>query len=257
MKRFILLFPFFAVVSTTPFFGQKFSAGAGLGASYMFGDLGDSFDTPATKFVASLEQNFIGKKFYEFSVQYNFAKVSGDDQFAAFAGRQIRGMKFESLIHEFTLLNRFKLFSRKKDNTLRKFYSFTAIGLGIFHFNPSADGIKLQPLGTSGQNIPGYNIQPYSLWSISIPFDVGFYVNLNKSAALRFDCSIHWTLTDWIDDVAAVPYADPDLVSQYAPDGFENEAAYYAQPSVQHAALRGNADNDSFLFLKLSWIKKF
>lgn len=244
---------------------QKHSFGIGAGASIMFGDLGGgkssksslNVDLPSTKYVLSTEYNFLGKKFYEFGIQLNYAKVSGDDQYSAFSGRNVRAMKFESSIYELAFINRFNLFSRKKDNSLRKFYPFTAIGIGIFHFNPYADGRKLKPLGTSGQNIQGSALSPYSSYAVSIPFEIGFNLNIREKSAIRVDFSYHSTTTDWIDDVAAVPYADPTEVQLTFNGETTGDAAHYAQPGEQHAALRGDPKNDAFLFIKLNWIKKF
>ena len=83
-------------------------------------------------------------------------------------------------------------------------------GINIFKFAPqttllSPSGqfelIDLQPLGTEGQGLPGFE-DKYSLTQINIPFGIGFKFQLFDNIELGFEFVPRYTFTDYLDDVS-------------------------------------------------------
>jgi len=59
---------------------------------------------------------------------------------------------------------------------------------------------ELQPLGTEGQGIAGYD-EKYKLFSIGIPAGLGVKFNFNKTVNVGLEMGVRYTFTDYIDDV--------------------------------------------------------
>jgi hypothetical protein len=81
--------------------------------------------------------------------------------------------------------------------------------LGVFHFNPLANigggnWVALQPLKTEGE------AKPYHLWQVSIPFGIGFKINVAKQIGLGIEWGPRKTFTDYLDDVSG-NYPDPKV----------------------------------------------
>lgn len=88
------------------------------------------------------------------------------------------------------------------------------LGFSVFRFNPQAEfngrWIDLQPLGTEGQGIPGFEDR-YPLTQVSLPFGIGFKFNIWKNLGGAVEWGMRRTWTDYLDDVGGV-YADPVLL---------------------------------------------
>lgn len=86
-------------------------------------------------------------------------------------------------------------------------------GVGAYRFNPQAgfDGgwIDLQPLGTEGQGLPGYQ-EPYKLTQFNIPFGGGIKFVFNETWSLGAEFGWRKLFTDYLDDVGTqgVNYRD-------------------------------------------------
>ena len=88
-------------------------------------------------------------------------------------------------------------------------------GLGLIYFEPKAnykgDWIRLQPLGTEGQNyLPGAH--RYRRLALVIPAGLGLKCNLGDYSTVSLDFSIRKTFTDYLDD-ASTTYANPVLLT--------------------------------------------
>lgn len=254
---------------------RKHEFAIGGGAAGFLGDLGGGsgtgntgsntrltpldYDFPTTKWGVTFEyMQRIGTRI---SLRTNlvYGNVSGDDQYSKFDGRAIRAAKFSSPILEASQIFIFH-FNREQIGHLYslrntsgnklgikpfKVGTYIFAGVGATYYNPSADGRKLKPLGTSGQNLPGSALSPYSLWTACFPLGFGARHSLNGSTGVKIELGYRFTLSDWIDDVAAVPYvSDADLALM------SGDAAKYALPGLRHTTNnRGEADNDGYMFL--------
>ena len=92
-------------------------------------------------------------------------------------------------------------------------------GLAVFRFNPythdaAHQKVFLKPLSTEGQGLDGYNLEPYSLTQVAIPFGGGIKYALTDNIRVGAEVGIRKTFTDYLDDVST-NYADPvDLLEQ-------------------------------------------
>ncbi len=131
----------------------------------------------------------------------NLAQVSGDD---SRGGLESRGLNFRTNITEFSLLGELNLFrfGSSKDRGVTP-YLFG--GAAVFRFNPQArfdgDYVDLQPLGTEGQGLPGYD-PPYSLTQVAIPLGIGIKLLLNETITLGLEFGGRKLFTDYLDDVS-------------------------------------------------------
>lgn len=147
-----------------------------------------------------------------------FAKVAGADSLSSNAAYRARNLSFGSPVTEFSLLGEYNLFNL--DNMRWTPYAFA--GVAVFHFNPFAyDGqrkVYLQPLGTEGQGIAGYNRQPYPLTGVALPFGGGVKFVLSEAVNLGIEAGLRKTFTDYLDDVSTA-YADAgDLFKAHGPE---------------------------------------
>lgn len=142
-----------------------------------------------------------------------FAKVAGADSLSSEYYRG-RNLSFQSPVTELSLMAEYNLFNL--DNIKWTPYAFA--GISGYHFNPfTYDGvgrkIYLQPLGTEGQGISGYNAKLYALNGFAIPFGGGIKVMLSDKIQLGFETGLRKLFTDYLDDVSG-NFADPQDLLQ-------------------------------------------
>ncbi len=91
------------------------------------------------------------------------------------------------------------------------------IGSGFYRFNPKAELngqlIELQPLGTEGQGIPGFD-SAYRLTDIVVPFGGGVKYLAQDNIMLELDISSKKVFTDYLDDVSGQEYVAPSILIQ-------------------------------------------
>jgi len=140
----------------------------------------------------------------------SLTKVDGSDENTGF--EELRDLNFRSQILEIALtgeVNLFRLGSPKRT----QFAPYLFAGVGIYHFNPEArfedNWIELQPLGTEGQGLPGYD-EPYSLTQVCLPFGGGLKFIFKEKWTLGLELGGRKLFTDYLDDVtgAEVNYID-------------------------------------------------
>lgn len=156
-------------------------------------------------------------------------------------------------------------FRESTPGSTRKLFlnGFFGIGGEYIKFNPTSsyDGViyDLQPLGTGGQFIDSAN-SPYSLTTTGLVFSGRINMYFNKKYALSFLLSYHRTFTDYLDDVGADFYPDPDkLFQKAAPNGaaavfFSNPTSAYITPG----RLRSSPSNptDSYISFNILLTRK-
>lgn len=160
----------------------------------------------------------------------NFGSVDGNDAYGAYPDR---GYQFQSGIFEANLTGELHLIRiRHTESSFTFPYIFG--GIGMFHFNPKAeldDGsfVELQPLGTEGQGLPGYE-EPYALTQFNVPLGAGVRFVLSDRWSVSFEVGGRLLFTDYLDDVGGsrVNYADVyegngPLAAQLSNPGLPNE----------------------------------
>ena len=113
------------------------------------------------------------------------------------------------------------------DISTKRFTPYIYGGVGVFHFNPwtydqAGNKVRLQPLSTEGQGLPGYPGQKkYKLTQPELVFGGGIKFALNDCVALGIELSQRKTFTDYLDDVST-HYIDQDkLLAAKGPKAVE------------------------------------
>lgn len=144
-----------------------------------------------------------------------YGTLSGTDSKATREWQRERNLNFTSSLLETSFIGEVHIL---KNNNLKKsiFSPFIALGISGFYFNPQTilDGqtYDLQPLGTEGQGLPGYN-DKYKRISGSILFGGGVKLRLTNSVTIVGDLLFRRTLTDYIDDVSGTYVSYPELAA--------------------------------------------
>ncbi|MEA5425460.1 DUF6089 family protein [Arcicella lustrica] len=205
----------------------------GVGTSSYYGDI-----SPYNRFLQSTVNGMRWNVNFNFTRQFSptfalrfgltYARISGDDNYLegvkGYEGNFIRNLHFRNDIKELSIVGQYDLV-RTSRSYLRRANIIPYIfgGVAVFAHDPMAkpdaslygnDWVRLQPLNTEGQGLPGYANNPYSLISVSFPLGVGVKYKLNKHWDLGIEMSYRYTLTDYLDDVSG-NFADPaDLAAQ-------------------------------------------
>lgn len=138
------------------------------------------------------------------------AKVSGDDVNSAFPDRMLN---FRSSITEFALSAEISPFQLGDYRQRLVVAPYLFGGGAIYRFNPQTlyDGswINLQPLGTEGQGLAGYEPK-YSLTQVAVPLGVGLKFTFRQVWSLGAEFGARKLFNDYLDDItgAQVNYLD-------------------------------------------------
>jgi hypothetical protein len=182
---------------------QVIDFGLNLGASFYSGDLSSSDlrqmiqeNRPAVgAFVRLVHNRQLSTRF-----NFNHMSVQADD---ARTTRQDRGLSFRTDIWEFNTI--FEWHAIRIRHTEYSFtFPYVFGGAGVYRFNPKTqvDGewIELQPLGTEGQGLPGYE-PPYNRTQFNLPFGAGIKF-VHRQFTFGFEAGGRRLFTDYLDDVS-------------------------------------------------------
>jgi len=268
-------------------FSQNFEISAGIGYAYYYGDLntknlgnspvaflGEGLNTKNFKLSLSMGARYCFPSIFSIGLNYYHMQLAGADSdnnatdpSSDAWGRQLRNLSFYTAINAGFLDLQLEPFrTKKKWNSGKLLISpYLGGGIGFFQFNPKTMlggmEVELQPLGTEGQGLPGYN-QKYRLVEIMIPINAGLKVYFpSRKLAIALDFNYNHTFTDYIDDVSTV-YPNPvDFQNAYQttePTKYNLVTALSDRGLVQHAVgeQRGGQNYDFFLTgqLKFSYI---
>jgi hypothetical protein len=194
------------------------------------------------------------------TLEYNHGNLSGDDQFAENESRRLRNLNFNSTLDHVGLNGYFNINHFVK--SIEKYNLTWKIGGGIGYdfFDPRAyfkdQLIRLQPLGTEGQNLKGHPTGPYSLSTFVTQVGFMVYYKVNKRVSIALEGWTTRTSTDYLDDVSTT-YPDFDIfkenqdwLSFYLSD--RSTELQSVTTSVQAGSMRGNPEkNDRYIQLGL------
>jgi len=217
MRNFITLLTFFIVFGTTSTAQRPYwEFGFGAGITSYWGDLNsESF---ADNF---MNMNPAGNMF----LRYNYGNISarailtigklkGSDANSIDEGRLMRNLSFFSPISEFSVFGEYNIFKFDPADNKSFFTPYVLAGAGVLKFDPrteyNGNTIKLQPLGTEGQGLAGYEDR-YNLTTLAIPVGGGVKFRLSDSWVGSIEMIGRATFTDYLDDVSTI-YAPYDLL---------------------------------------------
>jgi hypothetical protein len=258
---------------------QRHSFGIGLGASFFLGELGGR-DQTGTDFIYDIEisqtrpalqlmyRYQLGSRLYA-KAQFAFAYIGGNDALTEEIFRRNRNLSFRSSIFEFSIQGEFdlidftpkSLYGKVRQSKLEGSALYISAGVGVTKFNPQGNfegtWYDLRDFGTEGQLQEGGPAE-YSLFTVVIPFGIGYRLQLNKEWTIGFEVLHRLTFTDYMDDVSTV-YFDNQLIA----DNQGELAAFFADPSLGYfedngslitlnstrtGDQRGDADNNDAYF---------
>ena len=189
-------------------------------------------------------------------------QIGGEDGDAPLDSRKKRNLSFDSPLYEIGVNVEVSLnsFIKKLDKYGINIY-YTS-GVNIFNFSPKTslrlpsgkyELIDLQPLGTEGQGISGYD-EKYKLTQINIPFGIGVKFQLFDNIELGFEFAPRMTFTDYLDDVSESYVSYNDLIAAGRPLAAQlaNRTGEYLGTgpiNIPTGTQRGNPnDNDWYFF---------
>ena len=205
MSRFILIVTILFSVFLNDSNAQKLEVGFGLGTSTYWGDLNSTDFTTNLKnsgLAVEVSGRAVYTRYLGVRVNLAFGNVNGNDNRATNLWQRERNLSFKSHILELAALGEFYFFEYDEETV---FIPYLTAGLSVFHFDPKTklNGVeyRLQPLGTEGQKLPGYN-KPYSLISSAVLFGAGAKLKLTDKLNLSVDIIARRAFTDYLDDVS-------------------------------------------------------
>jgi len=188
--------------------------GLSVGTSYYIGEINKSHFGGRLNVGGGMffRNNFNRRWGLKFAVQYG--KIEAFDEDSDVAWKQNRNLQFQNSILEGSAQVELNYKDYQVGSKEDFWTPYLFIGLGYYSMNPKADYkgtlYELQPLGTEGQGTTEGD-ERYSLSGMSIPFGVGFKVNVYGIIALNLEWGMRRTFTDYLDDVST-NYANPAVL---------------------------------------------
>ncbi len=222
--------------------------GVMVGTSYYIGDL--------NQFRHFRDAKLGGGLFYRYNVNarvairgtFNYLRVEADDADARIELYQERNLNFKSTIWELGSGVEFNYFPFRIGDDRFKGTGYLFAGLAAFRMNPmteyNGDDVALQELGTEGQGTSLSQKSKYSLIQMAVPFGFGGRISLGEIGSLGVEFGVRKTFTDYLDDVGAGTYVDPDaLAAENGP-----LAAELSNRSGNRFGKRGNDSTKDWYF---------
>jgi hypothetical protein len=160
-------------------------------------------------------------------ISLSYTQLEADD---LEVGIPSRGLNFRTNLLEGALIGEVNLF-RRGDARRFEVVPFLAGGIGFFRYNPQGrledTWVDLQPLGTEGQGLPGYEA-PYELTQLNIPLGGGVKFIFNDQWTLGFEFISRKLFTDHLDDISNTSVNYLDVL-----EGNGQLAANFSNPSIK------------------------
>lgn len=141
-----------------------------------------------------------------FKANVQYARIYAHDKYSDSEWQQNRNLHFRTNLIEFSGQMEVNFLTYEIGDSKRPSSPYLFLGLSIFRFSPQAEfndrWVDLQPLGTEGQGMDGFDNQ-YNLTQVSIPFGVGFKFNIWRNFAGAVEWGMRRTFTDYLDDVSS------------------------------------------------------
>ena len=178
-----------------------------------------------------------------------YGRVSASDAQSTEALNRQRNLSFHSDIFELAAGVEFNYFPFQLGHDRYKGTAYIVAEIGVFRMNPKTNyngsEIALRPLGTEGQGTTLNSKKHYNLTQVCIPLGVGAKFSLGPRAGFNLELGIRKTFTDYLDDVHAENYVDPEILAVESGP----LAAELSNRSGDRYGKRGNASTkDWYLF---------
>lgn len=196
--------------------GQSSEAGLMLGFSSYKGDIIHSlFDPIGFKPAAGIFFKRSINNHWSHRLGLSYGTIAGNDIDSNDPFQLYRNLSFRSRILEGSWIWEFNFFEYQTANPASSWTPYLLAGIAVYRFNPKAplgdDWIELQPLGTEGQGINGYNRKKYRRIQFAIPFGGGIKFKLSDRFGMAIEAGARRTFTDYLDDISTT-YPKKDLL---------------------------------------------
>ena len=193
---------------------------------------------------------------WSFRLDYTFLKINACDPVTAW--RPQAKLNFRSTVHDLALMVEFNFLDYYTGRSGSEISPYIFGGVSGFMFNThsltgnaAVDAENLTQNPTDFYLDENNALQPAEKknYNLSIPFGVGCKLSLTKHLATSLEWRMHYTFTDYLDDVSGL-YGDGLVVNNYD----------YSDPTGNFTAgqQRGNSQtNDWFGMINLSLTWKF
>lgn len=188
---------------------QYTEIGLGGGFSTYWGDLNaPSLNKNFAKnsgIALQLQLRKIFQKRYGAKVSLSYGQVKGSDANSSLDWQKLRNLSFRSSITELAVMGEYYIFGYDMEAGSSLFLPYATAGICGFRFDPKTtyrgNEVRLQPLGTEGQGMPGFNSN-YSLLSAGLCIGGGAKIVLTETINIGVESVLRRTFTDYIDDVS-------------------------------------------------------
>lgn len=247
MRKFILLG--ILIPSSVLLNAQKWHLNLFGGFSNYQGDLQEKrFTTEQAKGAAAIGVRYDLNSRFALRSNFTYAAIGAADRYNRQADLKARNLSFQSKVTELNLLVNYNLLNPDFHSIVPYVFG----GVAVFHYNPyafdsSGNKVYLQPLGTEGQGLAGYNRSPYHLTQFALPFGAGVSWRLTERVTLSYEIGIRKTFTDYLDDVSTTYVDQASLLAArgatavemaYRGDELKNGTPYPASGSIRGGAKR-------------------
>ncbi len=199
-------------------FFSRSEIGFTVGQTYYLGDLNPYQQFKQASLAGGLIYRYNFNTRLNFRANYLYGKVAAADSSSPYPILVNRNLSFESRIHEVAAGLEFHFMPFQFGSSRYPATAYFLAQVGVFHMNPTTmyngEQIALQTIATEGQGTTIGTRKPYALYQPCIPLGMGIKVSLGKMATLNLDMAIRKTFTDYLDDVGADLYVDPQVLEE-------------------------------------------
>jgi len=179
------------------------------GVTYYVGDLNNKH-FKQSNFSMGLLYRYNMNDRVAFRISFLYGNVEASDSESNDPFKANRNLSFKSTIAELGAMFEFNYYTYSPGDKANSFTTYILAGISYFKMNPKAKlgsvSYELNALGTEGQTFDG-GPKPYKLDAFAIPVGLGAKVNLGRRVAISLEYTLHFTFTDYLDDVSGVYYA--------------------------------------------------
>ncbi len=218
MKK-TILYLLLVLVGAGEIKSQSLDIGIGVGGVLYWGDLnGPDFGTNVgnTNLGIQIVGNYTLSRYFSVKGGLLYGTLSGDDSKSSLDWQKERNLNFTSILIEASVLTEFHIFGYNKLDEESPFSPFGVFGVSGMYFNPktSLDGVThaLQPLGTEGQGLPGFE-DKYSRLTGAFVLGAGIKVRLSESVIMVVEGLGRRVFTDYLDDLSGDYVSYPELAA--------------------------------------------
>jgi hypothetical protein len=251
-------------LANAPKFKKFFEVSIGTGGSMFTGTVSSpSLFTNEVTFNNTLISSFHFSNFISTSIGISYFTLGNIDYNSTNLEAVSRGFHFSTKMLTISPTLQLKITESNLNSKKFIYTSYIGAGVDFIKFNPTSSykGIiyDLQSLGTGGQLLDNTK-SPYNLSTYAFLFSYRFDLNFNKKYSAGFLFSYHRSFSNYLDDVGADIYPDPDLLLEKLKLNGP-AAVYFSNPTSQFitpGTLRSSpgSPNDSYFSFNILFTKK-